>query len=129
MDDKLIRIKLDIKSFRLIRVNFNIIFLKIVSIWLFISLKKIFFLKIQNGRKFQYGWFFTKISRYFGRETCEWDMLIFGYVMLVRCSIEHKLLPAVKTQNGGWIQDGVEKVLIFTQYFDKWFLFFNFSFV
>jgi hypothetical protein len=34
-------------------------------------------------------------------------------------AIENKLLPVIKIQNGGWIQDGVESVFILHPIFSK----------
>jgi uncharacterized integral membrane protein len=63
-----------------------------------------------------------KKSWFFGNRTAEWNVLIIGYIILV-------ILPVVKIQNGGCIQDGIENVYIIHTIFSKiiFYYFFYFS--
>jgi hypothetical protein len=84
------------------------------------SSSKIFFLKIQNGQKIQYmADFLHKNSWFFGSGTAEWNVLIFGYVILLALFYCKKLWPVLKNQNGVYIQVGIENVYIYHPLFSK----------
>jgi hypothetical protein len=71
------------------------------------------------AEKFNMADFLHKNSWFFGSGTAEWNVLIFGYVMLPVLFYLKKLLPVVTTQNGDYIQDGVEIAYIFHQIISK----------
>jgi hypothetical protein len=56
--------------------------------------------------------FLHKNSWFLGSGIAEWNVLVFGYVILLTLFYCNFFLPVLKTQKGGYIQDGVENVYI-----------------
>jgi hypothetical protein len=86
-----LKFKMDVKTFLSFKTCVFKYFFKFLqdclNLELFIFFKIIFFLKIQNGRKNQNDRFFAQISYkyswFFGSGTARWNVLIFGYVILL----------------------------------------------
>jgi hypothetical protein len=113
-----------ILSFKTCKFNY---FLKFFQDWLNLancssSTKKFFFLKFKMAEKFNMADFLHKNSWFFGSGsgTAEWNVLNFGYVILLALFYcKKKLLPVLKNQNGIYIQDGVGNVDNFHAIFSK----------
>jgi hypothetical protein len=71
-------------------------------------------------KNFNMADFLLKNPWFFGSGTAGWNVLIFGYVILLALFYCKKnLLPLLKNQNEVYIQDGVENVYIFHPIFSK----------